>query len=147
LRQGNVSAMMRGPCAALPIDDLGELLERPLAATLGVYRRDGTMLLTPVWHRWRGGRFTFQIAMLERDPRISLLIAENEFPYRAIEVTGTARLSRDRYAEIGAEINDRYIQAYDPDSTAAAYLGEGGVVVEVDARTMRSWDYADDGFV
>jgi hypothetical protein len=33
--------------------------------------------------------------MLERDPRCSILVAENEHPYRAIEVRGEARLSTD----------------------------------------------------
>lgn len=39
--------------------------------------------------------------MLERDPRATVLLAENAFPYRAIEVRGRIRMTRDGYREIG----------------------------------------------
>jgi hypothetical protein len=38
-------------------DDLGDLLEQPLVAVLATYRRDGTVLLSPVWHEWQDGGF------------------------------------------------------------------------------------------
>jgi PPOX class probable F420-dependent enzyme len=138
----------------IPVEDLGDLLERPLAAMLGIYRRDGTMLLTPVWHRWRDGRFMFQvpggdrkIGMLERDPRVTILVAQNEFPYRGVEVTGTANLQRDRYHEIGTEIVAPYVQAYEPHKTPQDFLADGGVVVHVEPTSMRSWDYSDESYV
>lgn len=37
--------------------DLGDLLELPLLAVLATYRRDGTVLLSPVWHEWRDNGF------------------------------------------------------------------------------------------
>lgn len=37
----------------LTIEDLGDLIELPLLAVLATYRRDGTVLLSPVWHEWR----------------------------------------------------------------------------------------------
>jgi hypothetical protein len=33
-------------------NELGDLLERPRVAVLATYRRDGTVLLSPVWHEW-----------------------------------------------------------------------------------------------
>lgn len=36
-------------------DQLGNLLERPLNAILGLHREDGSILLTPVWHLFRSG--------------------------------------------------------------------------------------------
>jgi len=83
--------------------DLGDLLERPLNAVFGLHRRDGSILLTPAWHLFKEGTFYIQvpggdrkIAMLTRDPRCSLLVAENEHPYRAIEASGEGRLGPRR---------------------------------------------------
>jgi PPOX class probable F420-dependent enzyme len=134
--------------------DLGDLLDRPLNAILGLHREDGSILLTPVWHLFKGGSFYFQvpggdrkILMLERDPRCSMLVAENERPYRAIEVRGEARTSTADYAELGLEIVRRYVEAYDPGAKPADYLLEGGVVVRIEPTTIRAWDYADAAYV
>lgn len=37
------------------MDDPGDLVGFRLAAVLARYRRDGTVLLSPVWHEWRDG--------------------------------------------------------------------------------------------
>ena len=78
--------------------ELGDLLDRPLNAVLGLHRKGGSILLTPVWHLFKQGSFYIQvpggdrkIAMLKQDPRCSILVAENEHPYRAIEASGEGR--------------------------------------------------------
>ena len=85
--------------------------------------------------------------MLERDPRCSILVAEDERPYRAIEVSGEGRISSDDYAELGTEIVRRYVEAHDPEAAAADYLLDGGVVVRIEPTAIRAWDYADAGYV
>jgi PPOX class probable F420-dependent enzyme len=134
--------------------DLGDLLDRPLNAVLGLHQQDGSILLTPVWHLFKDDTFYFQvprgdrkIAMLMRDPRCSLLVAEDEHPYRAIEVTGEAALSKDHYQELGLEIVGRYVEAHDPGANAADYLLDGGLIVRIKATAMRAWDYADASYV
>ena len=134
--------------------DLGDLLDRPLNAVLGLHRRDGSILLTPVWHLFKQGTFHFQvpggdrkIVMLERDPRCSLLVAENEHPYRAIEVNGEGRVSTDDYEEVGLQVVRRYVQAYDPLANPVDYLLDGGMVIRIEPTTMRAWDYADATYV
>jgi hypothetical protein len=134
--------------------DLGDLLDRPLNAVLGLHRQDGSILLTPVWHLFKHGSFYFQvpggdrkIAMLKRDPRCSILVAENEHPYRAIEASGEGSMSTDDYPELGIEIVRRYVEAYDPGAKAADYLLDGGVIVRIEATTTRAWDYADASYV
>ena len=134
--------------------DLGDLLDRPLNAVLGLHHQDGSILLTPVWHLFKEGSFYFQvprgdrkIAMLMHDPRCSLLVAENEHPYRAIEVSGEGSLSKDDYPVLGLEIVRRYVEAYDPGATAADYLLDGGLIVRIKATAMRAWDYADASYV
>jgi PPOX class probable F420-dependent enzyme len=130
------------------------LLDQPRNAIVGLHRADGSILLTPVWHLFRDGAFLFQvpgddrkIGMLQRDPRISLLVAEDQHPYRGIEVSGVARVSAEGYAKIGRAIVQRYVAAFDPGADPADYLLEGGVVVRLEAAIMRAWDYADAVYV
>ncbi len=135
-------------------EDLGDLLEQPLNAIVGVHRVDGSILLTPVWHLFRDGAFWFQvpggdrkIRMLERDARVSLIVSEDARPYRAIEASGLARLSTDDYDQLGPAIVRRYVQAYDPGARVADYLLEGGVIVRLEPEAIRAWDYADAAYV
>jgi PPOX class probable F420-dependent enzyme len=136
-------------------EELGDLLTRPLNAILALHRSDGSILQTPVWHEWHQGAFRFQvpagdrkIGMLERDPRVSLVIAENEHPYRAIEVCGLAHVTTDGYRDIGHAIVARYVVTYDPTATVESYLSDApGAIVTVEADSVRAWDYADEGYV
>src|SRR5262245_60557699 len=103
--------------------DLGDLFDRPRTAVLSIGRPDGSVFSRPVWHRFIEGRFVLQfpdgdrkIAMLERDPRATIVLAEDAFPYRAIEVRGRVRMTRERYHEIAAAICRPYVEAFDPTS-------------------------------
>ena len=83
--------------------------------------------------------------MLERDPRVTILLGEDARPYRAIEVRGRVRMTRDDYHARGRAINRRYVEAFDPESHVEAYLStEPGVIAEVEADVTTCWDYADD---
>ena len=135
--------------------DLGDLFEQPLAAVLAVGLPDGSIFGRPVWHLFRDGRFVFEfpagdrkIAMLERDPRGTVVLAEDPFPYRAIEVRGRIRMTRDGYHRIGAAICRRYVEAFDPTADVSAYLSEEpGMIAELIADTTTCWDYADDAMM
>lgn len=133
-------------------DALGDLFDLPLAAVISIAKPDGTVFSRPVWHSWESGRFVTQfpagdrkIAMLERDSRLTVLLAENAFPYRAIEVRGHARMAQDGYRERAIEICRRYVEAYDPATPVESYVSdEPGRIVEIDADVTNCWDYADD---
>jgi hypothetical protein len=136
-------------------DELGNLFELPLTAVVSMARPDGSVFSRPVWHRWVDGRFELElpagdrkIAMLERDPRLTLLLAEDAFPYRAIEVRGHARMSRDDYHAVGAAICRRFVAAYDPKAAVESYLSdEPGVIVRIEPGVVTCWDYADDAMM
>ena len=133
-------------------DQLGDLFDLPLAAVVSLAKADGTVFARPVWHRWDGARFLIQlpagdrkIAMLGRDDRITLLLAENARPYRGIEVRGHARVLPGGYRELAMGICRRYVEAYDPASPVEAYVSaEPGVIVALEPDVMNAWDYADD---
>src|SRR5207247_6524917 len=95
-------------------DDLGDLLDRPLVAVLATYRRDGSVLLSPVWHEWRDGGFNVvtggndvKVRHLQGDPRAGIVVYEHEPPYRGVEVRCEARL--EAAGEAVRRIATRYL--------------------------------------
>lgn len=135
--------------------DLGDLFDQPLSAVLSIGLGDGRVFSRPIWHRFHDGRFVIQmpagdrkIALLERDPRATILLAEDAYPYRAIEVRGRVQLTRDRYHEVGLAICAPYVQAFDPTADPLAYLSvDPGVIAELEPEVTTCWDYADDAMM
>jgi PPOX class probable F420-dependent enzyme len=129
--------------------DLTELLEQPLVAVLATYRRDGGVLLSPVWHQWRDGGFDvvvysgdIKLQHLRRDPRASIVVYEHEPPYRGLEVRGDARLSAEGSVDAIASMAVRYLGPEDGAAYAATVTDS--VLVRLEPTHARGWDFADD---
>ena len=127
-------------------DELGDLLERPLVAVLATYRVDGTVLLSPVWHRWRDGGFDVvtgsrdvKVRHLHRDPRASIVVYEHVPPYRGIEVRCEARL------EAADDAVHRIAARYLGERDGAAYADSSGddTLIRLEPGRLRAWDFAD----
>ena len=135
--------------------DLGDLFEQPRTAVISIGLADGAVFSRPVWHRLIDGKFVFQfpagdrkIAMLHGDPRATVVLAEDAFPYRAIEVRGRMTMSPDRYHEIGAAICRPYVEAFAPGADVAAYMSdEPGMIGQLEAEVTTCWDYADEAMM
>jgi len=130
-------------------DDLGDLLARPLVAVLATYRRDGGVLLSPVWHRWRDGGFDVatngddvKARHLRNDPRASILVYEHTPPYRGIELRCEPRLLTDDAADVAREIAVRYLGTEEGEAYAAG--GSDDLVIRLEPGTLRAWDFRDD---
>src|SRR3954471_2766083 len=111
----------------LAVADLGDLVELPLVAVLETYRRDGAVLLSPVWHEWREAGFNVVTGSdgvkgqhLRRDPRASIVVADDVPPYRGIEVRCRARL-----LAAGDEDAGRVAARYPGREGGAADVGAG----------------------
>ena len=83
----------------LQVEDLGDLLEKPILAMLATRRQDGRILISPVWHEWVDGGFLIttwandiKSKNIKADPRVTVMVAEQEPPYRSIEVSGEATI-------------------------------------------------------
>ena len=83
----------------LSVEQLDGLLDERRLAVMSTFRADGTVLLSPLWFIWEDGGFTIGMAAgdgklkhLRRDPRVTIVVNEDEFPYRGFEVRGEARL-------------------------------------------------------
>jgi PPOX class probable F420-dependent enzyme len=129
--------------------DLGDLLELPRVAVLATYRRDGTVLLSPVWHEWRDDGFNVvtgsgdvKAGHLRRDPRASIVVCEDRPPYRGLELRTTARLSEAADRSILLRIATRYLG----EEGGAQYAETGGddLLIRLEPGKLRAWDFVDD---
>lgn len=124
------------------------LLEAPSPAVLATYRKDGTVKISPVWFRYQGDYFEVVIAdddvklkHLKRDPRVTLLIFESTPPFRGVQVSGEAEVTREGLDEVRRSITSRYL-----DDEASKAFTEGrrgnGAVVRMASRLAKAWDLA-----
>jgi Pyridoxamine 5'-phosphate oxidase len=133
----------------IPLDELGDFVTLPIASVLATYRRDGGVLLSPVWHRWRDGGFDvtcfpgdIKVKHLENDPRASLLIHDQVPPYRGVEIRTNAVLF-----EIDAREFDPIAVHYLGEEAGLAYAGQvtgNLILVRLEPGTIRTWDFEDD---
>jgi PPOX class probable F420-dependent enzyme len=133
----------------LRVDDLGGLLDEPIVAVLATLRPDGSVLLSPVWHRWSDGGFDLWFAFddvkvthLRRDARATVVVAESTPPLRGVEVRGEARFV-DVSIETAVALASRYIG----EEAARAYVGTDPAefaMVRVEPGALRAWDFSDE---
>ena len=134
----------------LTIEDLHGFLEEPLVAVLATMRKDGTALLSPVWHEWRDGGFNVwtgaddvKARHLRRDPRASIIVAESRHPLRGVEVRCVARIVEEDAVETAIRLAGRYIGP----EKGAAYVRSGGgddVILRFEPGDLRIWDFTDE---
>jgi PPOX class probable F420-dependent enzyme len=134
----------------LPPDELQRFLDEPLIAILATYRRDGSAILSPVWHEWDGSGFNLVVGAddvkakcLRRDPRASLVVAQQVPPYTGAEMRTDARFTDDDAIALNTRLATRYLG----EAAARGYIeGQSArdfVAIRLEGGTMRSWDYRD----
>ena len=136
----------------LPIEELGDLVERPFNATLATFRRDGSVLLSPVWHEWRAGGFSIatgardvKVRHIERRPQATAVVADNDPPFRGVEVSCAPTVIRD--SDLAHETFRRIAVRYLGEAQAAIYLAEltdPMVIIRLVPGQLRTWDFADE---
>ena len=124
---------------------LDAFLAGPFLATLATYRRDGTVLLSPVWQEWRDGCFhltvsygDIKVTHVRHDPRVVIVVAEHGTPYRGVEASGTAEVLDEGYPELAERMVARYLGGKFP-----AGLDREGLVLRLRPERLRAWSYAD----
>lgn len=134
----------------LTLEDLGTFLDEPQVAVLATLRRDGTVLLSPVWHEWRDGGFNLWVGVqdvkvrhLRRDPRATIVVAESEPPLRGLEVRNAARFIDEGVSETAVRIAARYI-GEEEGSAYVESLGGEDVIVRLAPGAIRIWDFSDE---
>jgi PPOX class probable F420-dependent enzyme len=128
-------------------EEVGDLLIRPLIAVLATYRRDATALLSPVWFEWSGGGFNVCIEddvkarHVRRDPRVSIVVAEDDYPYRGLEVQGHGQLTTAGYTALARRIAVQYLGL---SGEAYAAQAPSGLVLRIVPEKLRAWDLSQE---
>jgi PPOX class probable F420-dependent enzyme len=129
-------------------DDLGDLLELPLLAVLATYRREGTVLLSPVWHEWRENGFNVvtmstdgKAGHLRRDPRASIVVCEDGPPNRGLELRTIAQLHPLEDRSIVRRIASRYLGSEGGERYAET--ADDDLLIRLEPGELRGWDFAD----
>ena len=136
----------------LRAEDLGDLLEQPLIAVLATRRKDDTIMLSPVWFEWFEGGINVwvptpeggKVGHVRRDPRVTVVVANQDWPYKGFELRGEATVSTipaDFYDVLrrtalrydGPEAAERMVSSYAP-----------GAVIRIEPGVIRGWDYEDE---
>jgi PPOX class probable F420-dependent enzyme len=134
------------------VDDLGGLLDEALIAVLATRRADDSVMLSPVWFEWFDGGIDIwvptpdggKVGHVRRDPRVTVVVANQTWPYKGFELRGEATISTEpsdfygvlgrtalRYS--GPEAAERMVASYAP-----------GAVIRIEPGVVRAWDYADE---
>jgi PPOX class probable F420-dependent enzyme len=131
-------------------EDVARLLAAPTCATLATYRRDGTVLLSPVWHEWRDGGFTVHLGadginarLLRRDPRASIVVYDDAPPYAGVELRGEARLETAGERAALRRLAVRYLGEREGNAYADAATW-AGVLLRLEPGALRVWDFVDE---
>jgi PPOX class probable F420-dependent enzyme len=134
----------------LTIADLGGFLDEPRVAVLATLRRNGSVLLSPVWQEWQDGGFNLWLPFddvktrhLRRDPRATLVVAESELPLRGLELRTEARLVEDDVQDTAVRIATRFVG----ETKAVEYVESGtgrSIIVRLQPGHLRMWDFADE---
>ena len=132
-------------------EDLSNLLNQPRLAVLATSFADGTTLLSPVWHEWRDGGFTILVGTndvkarhIRRDPRVSVVVADDLPPYAGIEVRARAEIVPTDGLTTLRRLAVRYLgprrgNAYADGSDASTQL-----TLRIVPGVLRTWDFADE---
>lgn len=141
---------MRSMHRDIPIDDLVDFLDRPVTSVLATRRPDGGVRLSPVWHEWREGGFNVvtlegseKVRHVRRDPRVSLVVAEQTYPWTGVEISCHARIVTRGVEAAARRINLRY----EGDERGEDFTQEtapASLILRLEPGELRTWDYADD---
>lgn len=136
----------------LTLEDVGDLLERPILAVLATHRKDGTILLSPVWHEWTDGGFSMAVwandikaRNVRRDPRATVLVADQNAPYAGVEVRGEATVAKS--ADLMPMVRRcalRYVGGAAGAAYADSFEGVDLELIRLEPGRIRIWDFKDD---
>ncbi len=95
-----------------------DLLERPIFAHLATVRPDGSPQVNPMWFLWDAGEGVIKLThtkerhnyrCIRREPRVALSMADQDDPYRYLQVRGVVeRIEDDPTGQFYQTLQQRY---------------------------------------
>jgi PPOX class probable F420-dependent enzyme len=129
-------------------DAVRELLDLRLIATLATSNEDGSILLTPIWYVFDGGRFFFgtssasrKVRNVEARPKVSLVVDQRRAGGNQwASARGTAEVIRGDAAQaINAKIRARYLTEAGERAYGRVLVDADDIVIAVTPESWRSW--------
>ena len=131
-------------------EEITIFLHQPLIAKLGTLNDDGTIHIVPVVFKYEKGEFFLgaqsanrRIKNIQRTPKVTLLIDEPTFPFKAVLVYGEAFLDHEDVLQKRFTI----LEKYNP-REQATQMAEGlcakweSVIIRIRPDRIISFDYA-----
>ena len=123
-----------------------------LLAVLATYRRDGTVLLSPVWHEWREGGFG--VVTSSRDVKVAHLRRDPRGTHRGLRACAAVPRNRGpwprpvRHHRESASAVRRIASRYLGLEAGAAYAGaaDDDLLIRLEPGQLRAWDFAGEHF-
>jgi PPOX class probable F420-dependent enzyme len=144
----NLDGSVRGMRHDIDPQIIEKLLDEQHLATLATHRKDGSILLSPLWYVWESGRFQLGVSAgdiklrhVARDPRVTIVVAEETPPYRGIEVRGIAHVDETNYPPRMRALARRYLG---PSGDDIYGDDEQGAIITIEPTATRTWDFDDD---
>lgn len=129
--------------AALTEDVIAFLSEGTRTGKLGYVAKDGRPLIAPVWFLVEDGKLLFNTGgdtakgrALRRDPRVVLVVDDEQPPFSFVQIQGTAILSEDDPDLLGSAT--RIAARYMGEDKADEYGRRNGVPGELVVRIIPS---------
>ncbi len=135
--------------------ELDELLAGPHLARLSTIDADGTPHTLPIWYEWRDRQIHVstqshqrKVDNIRRDPRVTVLVDTDDWPYRGAMIRGVATLDRDDAVTKRVSIFERYVGSREAAVAAARGLASKWepVVIHIEPTEIVSFDYAKGSF-
>ena len=134
--------------------EVDEYLDGPHVAHFASIRRNGSPHVSPVWYRWDSGAdasagtvtvvsgdSAVKTRNVLQNPRVSLSIATDEWPYQYVILEGNAAVTYDNIEETVVNIFSRY-EGEERGREDARELADGAeklVVIVVSVDRVLSW--------
>jgi PPOX class probable F420-dependent enzyme len=136
--------------------DLAAFLQEPHVARLSTINPDGTPHTMPIWYEWRDGAIwvstqTIQrkVKNMQRDPRVTVLIDRDEFPYKGVMIYGEAAIEAEDAVNRRVSIFERYFGDHERAVAYAQALAKKWqpVMVRITPTRIISFDYTQGSLV
>ena len=130
-------------------EEITTFLNQPLIAKLGTLNDDGTIHIVPVIFNFDGGEFLLgaqtanrRIKNIQRNSKVTLLIDDPKFPFKAVLVYGEALLDYDDVLPKRIAILEKYNPREQAEQMAEELCARWeSVVIRVKPNRMISFDY------
>lgn len=136
----------------ISLEELGDFLQQPRLATLATYKKDGSVLLSPVWYEWDGEFFWVSTSEgdikdrhIQRQQLVSLCIGEEAaYPGRVVDASGLATKLPDPGGEGLRRIATRYLSGDVAERWMAQYPTFTWILFRIKPERLRLLDHRDE---